>query len=418
MKKAIKKNFLIKSRKQQFYFAFLTIVGILLIILASNGLNEVIGVERKDNKNKIDLKSSEDYEGVPIKDSNDQSPLCSSTGLSLECAISLNQSAYLPGSLMNVTLTLKNNYTTSLTNILFKSTLSKNLKITKGSLDYDFANLDVNKTVSNSFICRLPNSQPSLDLVFLIDGSGSMNDEIVQVKDKVIEMVHELLQEVSSVRIGFIFFGAVLYDENPYYDSQNVLDFTTDESEIINFLEPFSGNGGWEPWGDALHYLQKMSWDSSESAIRIGVLITDEPCNYGIYVGRSGGYDNQYDYYDGPELYAMVTQLKQMGITICTIECWGTPYGDYALLDSQLKQVAAISGGIFVKLITSENIMEEILTICRSIIVEYGIKITTEFTGYLEAKYLSTIKYKWVLIDNKPPSLTPTALPIYGWKAC
>ncbi len=336
----------------------------------------------------------------------------SETVQKLNTSITLNQSAYLPSSLVNSTFTLTNNYSTVLTNLKIETTLTKNLELVQGSLNYNIDLLGVNESLSKSLIFRLPNEAPTLDLVFLIDGSGSMNDEISQVKQKVFDLVQKLLEKVEDVRIGFVFFGATIYDESPYHDDRNVLDFTNNEQKIQDFLDPFYGSGGWEPWGDALHYLQRFSWRSSESTIKVCILITDEPCNYGEHVGTNS-YAPSYSYYEGPELYAMAAQLKNLGIILNTMECYGWTH--FELLTSQLKEVAKIGNGKYVSLDDSAYLMDEVLGICESIIDEYGIKITTEFTASLNSILLSNTRQKWILIDNEPPSLKAIAIPVFKW---
>ena len=107
--------------------------------------------------------------------------------INFNASILLNQSGYLPNTDVNVTISLTNNQTQNLTDIWFNTTLNANLTITSGSLLENFSVLAVNETLTSSFIFRLPenNESLSLDVVFLLDGSGSMSEEINNVKNKI-----------------------------------------------------------------------------------------------------------------------------------------------------------------------------------------------------------------------------------------
>ncbi|MHA1727525.1 MAG: vWA domain-containing protein [Promethearchaeota archaeon] len=338
---------------------------------------------------------------IPLKNGSTYKPYASQGPENyLNASICLNQSAYLPNSYMNVTLTLTNNFSQSLSDIHFNSSINAEYKLISGSFQSDFSTLDVNESVVSSLVFKIPenasDTSSSLDVVFLIDGSGSMGEEINEVKTKVIELIEELLEKVDQVRIGFVMFGSSKYNENPYYDTRNILDLTSDADKIQDFINPFGAGGGREPWGDALHYLQEMNW---QSEARLAILITDEPNNSGVYITTDTA------------LYSLAeNELRDLGIIVSTMECYGG--GDP--LPKELQTLANITGGIYIQLEDSaSSLIEDALYLCEEAIGEYGIKFHTNFTALLEETQLEKEDFKWILIDNSPPSLNSSSTPIF-----
>jgi len=319
----------------------------------------------------------------------------------LNTSISLNQTSYLPGTVVNITLTLNNNFSLSLTNIQFDSAFNSEIELLSGNLQSNFTSLNVGETVSSSMIFQIPENEtdivaPALDVVFLIDGSGSMGDEIDEVKAKVLDLVDELLELVDEIRIGFIFFGSTLYSENPYDDLRNILDFTSNQAAIQEFLNPFSANGGQEPWGDALNYMKEMDWQ--DNSIRVAILITDEKDNNGRII-RTDSHRS-----------ILAAELAELEIMVSTMECSGSDVG----LTEQLTSFSEITGGIYTQLSSdASTLIDEAITICKEAVSEYGLKIVTNFTADLDGSTLTKSEYKWILIDNSPPSLYISYIPVF-----
>lgn len=328
----------------------------------------------------------------------------SSQSVILNTSIEMNQSAYLPDSYANITLKIYNNFPSSLQSLSMNVSALSDLTLISGSMDDELGNLEVNETYSRNLICQLPSNAESLDVVFLIDGSGSMSDEINEVKSKVQEMISTLYFNVSSVRIGIIFFGSTRYDENPYNDDRNVLDLTSDVDSIQSFIDPWTAGGGWEPWGDALRYLKQLNWQSSA---RLAILITDEPCNYGIYIGDEG---SSTTYYDGSELYDLAEELNELNIIVSTMQCYGG--GDE--LQVQLEKIAEKTNGNYVKLdSSSSSLMDNALSMCYQALSESGQKVIISFGAKLDGDYISIEQEKWIIVDNQPPGLKGSVITIF-----
>ncbi|HEC36865.1 hypothetical protein LCGC14_0766620 [marine sediment metagenome] len=385
----IKKNIVsIKIRnKNNIKFYFILCVLILLLYQVSNG---------NKRTEKIDETSS-----VFVDEKESFKLFSSETQSSLNTSISLNQTGYLPGSVVNITLTLKNNFSQSLTNIQFDSAFNSDIELLSGNLQSNFTSLSVGETVSSSILFQIPDNEteniaPSLDVVFLIDGSGSMGQEIDEVKAKVLDLVDELKTLVDDLRVGFIFFGSTIYSENPYDDQRNILDFTNSQATIQEFVNLFSAGGVEEPWGDALNYMKGMSWQ--ENSIRVAILITDEMDNNGRFI--------RYDSHRS----TLATELAELEIIVSTMECYGSDDG----LTEQLTSFSEVTGGIYTQLSSdASTLIDEAIIICEEAIGEYGLKIETNFTADLGGSALTKLEYKWILIDNNPPSLSISYMPVF-----
>lgn len=320
----------------------------------------------------------------------------------LDFQILFNQTAYLPNKDANITLHLTNNQSSIIESVNLTAQLPEELQLVSGDVALEDQTVGIGSTISNSFVCTIPESANSLDLVFLIDSSGSMSEELNEVKEEVLNLVTSLNSLVDTLRIGFVMFGGTLFDENPYNDDRNALDFTSDGTIINDFIAQFSASGGWEPWGDAIHYLQELSW---ESTARLAILITDEPCNGGIYVGT-----DSHNYYYGDELDQVVSQIHELGIQICTMQA----YGGGSDLETQLLKVAELGGGTYVQLSSSSNeLIEEAIILAENAIREAGLKIIGDIEFILDGELMTQSVTKWILVDNLPPSLVGSVVPVF-----
>ncbi|MHA1745069.1 MAG: vWA domain-containing protein, partial [Promethearchaeota archaeon] len=312
----------------------------------------------------------------------------------LNATIHTNQTGYLPNSYANITLEITNNFSLPIQSLSMNVSSFSDLILISGAETNELATLEVNQTFTRNLICQLPESSQSLDVVFLIDGSGSMTDEISEVKGKVQDLIDTLYANVSSVRVGIIFFGSTRYDENPYGDERNILDLTDDKDQIQSFLNPWAAGGSWEPWGDALHYLKQLDWQSSA---RLAILITDEPCNAGTYVKDDG------------DLYDLAEELQGLNIIVSTMQC----YGGGEELETQLTQIASITSGLFVKLeASSDELMDTALAMCYAALQEIGQQFIVVFSGTINLTIETVELSRWILVDNNPPSVSGNILQI------
>jgi hypothetical protein len=168
-----------------------------------------------------------------------------------------------------------------------------------------------------------------LDVHFLIDATGSMSDEIYQLKENMIlisECIHDLPSK-PDVR-----FGMTIYRDRGDDFVTQTLDFTPDIEAFIQELSQVEANGGGdyseslnEGFHDAIH-LPEWRIDDTVSLI---FLIADAPPHL--------DYGNDYDYAE--EIF----EATERGVKIFPVASSGLDdQGEYIF-----RQLAQISGGKF-----------------------------------------------------------------------
>ena len=172
-----------------------------------------------------------------------------------------------------------------------------------------------------------------LDLLFLIDATGSMDDEIDKLKASMADIADELarLPEQPDVRYGLVAYR----DHGDEFVVRN-FDFTDSLDRFQRTLAKLQASGGGdEP--EALHEalftaVNELSWRTDET-VRMTVLVADAPPHiYDYYGDLDGRYDHT--------VFAAVAQ----GIKIFPVGASGlNSTGEYVF-----RQLAQITGGKFV----------------------------------------------------------------------
>jgi hypothetical protein len=156
-----------------------------------------------------------------------------------------------------------------------------------------------------------------LDLLFVIDGSGSMGAEINAVKAQLTSLLDNLTLAYANVRVGAIVYGWSEYSQFPADDDRNYVQLSNDYAGVRQFIDALYAGGGIEPWGDALWLaLNTMEWRPDPGIVRMIVQMGAEDCDPGNLVGAEnlGG-----SYYNDTELFAVVDGLRTKGVKIFTV---------------------------------------------------------------------------------------------------
>ncbi len=173
-------------------------------------------------------------------------------------------------------------------------------------------------------------SAPRLDVVFCVDTTGSMSDEIDVVKRKMREMI-------ANIAVGHptpdVRFGLVIYrDRGDEYVTKRY-DLTSDIDAVVEYINEIQATGGNdypESMNEALHVaVQEMNWDPGASVGRSIFLIADAPPHL--------DYENDYNYRDE------AAEALGKGIVIDTIGCSGLEEKDQPLFE----EIANIASGSF-----------------------------------------------------------------------
>ncbi len=156
-------------------------------------------------------------------------------------------------------------------------------------------------------ICALwsPPARADLDLVFLLDTTGSMTSEIQEAKERVKQIASALrsTRPQETLRLGVVAYR----DRGDAYLTL-VQPLSTDIDEVFGFLVGLSAGGGGDTPEDVLAGLHAaLALDWSQGAERQVFLIGDAPPHL--------------DYTDGPQLDALLARARASEIVIHAIGC-------------------------------------------------------------------------------------------------
>ncbi|MFX0013865.1 MAG: VWA domain-containing protein [Promethearchaeota archaeon] len=205
------------------------------------------------------------------------------------------------------------------------------------STEFNFQTIEPGASVEFSVFARVieETTTTAVDVLLIIDASGSMGAEITSVQQKLTELTDTLSSEIPELRMGVIVYGWDKYSENPMSQTNNQLQFTNNFAAVRTFINSLYASGGWEPWGAALYLAN--TWEWRPTAQKLIIMVGDEDCDPSNVVGDSDG-DG---YYNGSELLDAVTDLREKGVVINTV----VTDGPDANVENQFGWISAYSGG-------------------------------------------------------------------------
>lgn len=154
----------------------------------------------------------------------------------------------------------------------------------------------------------LPTVRPQVDVVFVLDTTGSMSALLDGAKRKIWEIARFIAQgqPAPDLRIGLVAYR----DVGDEYVTK-FFDLTDDLDGVYQNLLSFSAGGGGdtpEHVAKALHEaVYRASWSARKNALKIVYLVGDAPPHT--------------DYSDGFNFHAVSQQARERGIRINTIRC-------------------------------------------------------------------------------------------------
>lgn len=178
---------------------------------------------------------------------------------------------------------------------------------------------------------QAPSKAPRIDVVFTIDATGSMGDEIDAVKKEIWTIANGLMAGTPKPDIRF---GLVFYQDVTDTFLTETVPLTRDIDQIHEKLMAIQAGGGgdWEEHvGRGLHDALALNWDMHQNTSRIMYLVGDAP-----------GHD---DYNDGYSIDGALEKANQSQIKINTIGCSGLRTGD-----AEYRKIANRTGGKFAPL--------------------------------------------------------------------
>jgi hypothetical protein len=191
-----------------------------------------------------------------------------------------------------------------------------------------------------------------LDLVFLVDETGSMGSYIEEVKRRLIEIVDTLRAAplCRSLRMGL-----VSYRDHPPQDhtfASRVVPLTADIESIrvgVARMEASGGGDGPESVTDGLYDLVRLDW--RPRAARVVVWVGDAP-PHGVEPPGADGFPGGCPC--GHHWYTQAESCREMGIVIHAVGCLPT-LRSYVGAEGVFKTVAGTSRGLYLPL--SEALM-------------------------------------------------------------
>ncbi|WP_202320055.1 vWA domain-containing protein [Archaeoglobus neptunius] len=117
------------------------------------------------------------------------------------------------------------------------------------------------------------------DVVFVIDESGSMGDEITAVKNNV-GYIFNYLQSHGDFKVGLVGFGAT-FSPNPN-NPRVVCQLTDDSTTFTNCLDSIVPTGGYQPGFDAIVLATNQTALGLRGVASCVILITDEDADPGV----------------------------------------------------------------------------------------------------------------------------------------
>ncbi len=169
-----------------------------------------------------------------------------------------------------------------------------------------------------------------LDILFLIDSTGSMGDEILQLKENMISVAERISSMAGSPDVRF---GMTTYRDRGDLFTSRTFDFTPDVQSFIEALRQVEADGGGdypESLNEGLHNALYLPEWRVEETVSLLFLVADAPPHL--------DYPQDYDY-----AQEMVTASSR-GIKIFPLASSGLDdQGEYVF-----RQLAQYSGGKFI----------------------------------------------------------------------
>ena len=186
------------------------------------------------------------------------------------------------------------------------------------------------KVVMNTYTTRKTDPDRPADIAFLVDATGSMQDEIDFLKDDLQDILETARKDFANrkMRAAALFYR----DEGDEYLTR-CEGFTTDFKKISNYVGKQKANGGGD-YPEAVHTalqdaLQKLDWDP-KALNRIAFLILDAPAHHTDEIVET--------------LHGLIREYAALGIRIIPVAASGTDKNT----EFMCRFFASVTGGTYV----------------------------------------------------------------------
>ncbi|MCB1741360.1 MAG: VWA domain-containing protein [Gammaproteobacteria bacterium] len=192
---------------------------------------------------------------------------------------------------------------------------------------------DAKKTITKPLVSRNPQQQhrPKVDVVFVLDTTGSMGGMIEAAKEKIWSIASTLAQARGATEIEM---GLVAYRDRGDAYVTRVVDLSTDLDSLYATLMGFEAQGGGdgpESVNQALYEaVHRISWSQDDDTYKVLFLVGDAPPHM--------DYENDVQY---PQSLA---EARRRDIVVNTIQCGRTSDTEQAW-----QRIASLGQGEFLQ---------------------------------------------------------------------
>lgn len=237
---------------------------------------------------------------------------------------------------------------------------SKQMPVNQGVSPIASSNSDTYSAEILSYVSRQGIGE--IDLVFLVDETGSMGEYIEEVKRRLLALIDDIRVAplCRSLRLGL-----VSYRDHPPQDrsfASRVVPLTDDIASIKKGVERMQASGGGdgpESVTDGLYDIVRLDW--RPRAARVVVWVGDAPPH---------GVEPEGDAFPqgcpcGHHWYAQAENAREMGIVIHAVGCLPT-LREYRGAEDVFKTVAATSRGLYLPLNEASRLIPIITGVAES----------------------------------------------------
>ena len=154
----------------------------------------------------------------------------------------------------------------------------------------------------------------SLDLLFIVDVTGSMDPYLKKVKENIINIINGIISKCPGIDINLVFIGY-----RDFYENHYKIDFTKDHNYIKKYINSINAEGGGSAYfypdedvAFALELALKMSWTTNE---KLAVFIADAPGHKEKY----GGHNTSSSDPQRRDIGEMISEMAEDDISLF---CW------------------------------------------------------------------------------------------------
>lgn len=151
------------------------------------------------------------------------------------------------------------------------------LKANYNGTDFDLGAFNHDGNIINKTIRVTKTVTKKLDILFVVDATGSMGDEITYLKTELQDVINRSGAQLPGMQINM---GSVFYRDNGDEYVTRLFNFSTSSTKLINFINDQQAGGGGdfpEAVDEALKVgTQNMQW-STKAVNRLLFLVLDAP---------------------------------------------------------------------------------------------------------------------------------------------